>query len=413
MNRKITVAAAVLFACAGLLPGQALAAEVRPGESVVVGPAETIDDDLYAFGRTVTILGTVNGSVFAAGEAVTVAGPVSGDVSAAGNTVSVTGQVKGSLRAAGGTVTLAAPVTRDLLAAGGTIGTAANGSVGRDVLVAGGSSNLAGAVGRNVSAAGGELVLAGPVGGNVSTDVQRLTVDPRASVGGELRYVQREQANIAAGARIGRVVRAEAPQAAPEVPPGPGAGVVGWLRGLTGAAALGVLFVVLFPAFASRAAGTIASSPFASLGLGAGELVGGPILALLVFGLGIVLGGWWLGLAVLGVYGALVSVGYVVAALALGWWVMARIGQSNRHRIWAPLVGVVLLGLAGVVPILGGLVIALAALLGVGALSIALVRAYREANPSGEAAVPREVGSSEQGADEGPVGAASALHPAA
>jgi hypothetical protein len=43
----------------------AFAAEVRQGETVVVGPNETIDDDLYAFGTTVTVLGTVNGDVFA------------------------------------------------------------------------------------------------------------------------------------------------------------------------------------------------------------------------------------------------------------------------------------------------------------------------------------------------------------
>src|SRR5437870_3223111 len=84
------------LALAGALP--ASAAEVRPGDRVVVGANETIDDDLYAFGGTVTVLGRVNGDVIAAGGTITIAGPVAGDVSAAGGTIQVSGDVKGSVR---------------------------------------------------------------------------------------------------------------------------------------------------------------------------------------------------------------------------------------------------------------------------------------------------------------------------
>src|SRR6266542_488128 len=54
----------------------AFAAEVRQGDNIVVGANETINDDLYAFGSTVTILGTVNGDVFAAGGTTTISGQV-------------------------------------------------------------------------------------------------------------------------------------------------------------------------------------------------------------------------------------------------------------------------------------------------------------------------------------------------
>src|SRR6266540_6669200 len=67
LARRITMALfGTLLLSAGAAP--ALAAEVRQGDSVVVGPNETINDDLYAFGSTVTILGTVNGDVFTRSE---------------------------------------------------------------------------------------------------------------------------------------------------------------------------------------------------------------------------------------------------------------------------------------------------------------------------------------------------------
>ncbi|MBI3965518.1 MAG: hypothetical protein HY329_07780 [Chloroflexi bacterium] len=38
-----------------------LAADVRPGDSIVVGPTETVDDDLYAFGSAMALVRTYRG----------------------------------------------------------------------------------------------------------------------------------------------------------------------------------------------------------------------------------------------------------------------------------------------------------------------------------------------------------------
>src|SRR3954454_9859371 len=105
MRRAVLSLLAALLAVL-LAPGPALAAEVRGGDVVVVGPGETIDDDLYAAGQSITIRGQVHGSVFAAGSSVTVAGVVPGDLFAAASTVDVPGTVAGSVHAAGGNVAL-------------------------------------------------------------------------------------------------------------------------------------------------------------------------------------------------------------------------------------------------------------------------------------------------------------------
>src|ERR1051326_2200236 len=101
-------------------PPAAMAAETRGGNEITVGPNETIDDDLYAFGQNVTILGTVTGSFIAGGNTVTVSGDVGGDLMAAGSTVLVNGPIHGSVRAAGQSVEIYNRIDGDLLASGNT-----------------------------------------------------------------------------------------------------------------------------------------------------------------------------------------------------------------------------------------------------------------------------------------------------
>ena len=78
--------AAFTSAIALIVPATALAAEVRSGDTVTIGPNETVTDDLYVFGNNVVVQGTVNGDVIAAGSSVTIAGHVTGSVMAAGST---------------------------------------------------------------------------------------------------------------------------------------------------------------------------------------------------------------------------------------------------------------------------------------------------------------------------------------
>src|ERR1051325_1104670 len=109
-------------------PPAAMAAETRGGNEIAVGPNEIIDDDLYAFGQNVTILGQVTGSVIAGGDTVIIEGEIGGDVMAAGSTVMVDGPVHGSIRAAGQSVQLRNQVDGDLLATGNSISVVGGGA---------------------------------------------------------------------------------------------------------------------------------------------------------------------------------------------------------------------------------------------------------------------------------------------
>jgi hypothetical protein len=176
----------------------------------------------------------------------------------------------------------------------------------------------------------------------------------------------------------GTVAHAE-PEGAP-APSGPALAVLavlGWLRALVGLLILGVGLALLVPAFVVRAAEPAIASPLASLGVGAAELVLGPILALAVFALGLFVGGWWLGPILLGAWALALAIGLAVAGIALGRWLLLRAGRPARHPAWAALLGLTALWLIGAVPVLGGLVVLAAVLVGTGALTIALVRADR------------------------------------
>src|SRR5207247_6511193 len=87
VSRAMRVAGALLLGAVILLTTAtpAAAAVVRQGETVTVGPDETIEDDLYAFAANVNIAGTVRGDVIAAGANFSVDGTVTGNLMAAGS----------------------------------------------------------------------------------------------------------------------------------------------------------------------------------------------------------------------------------------------------------------------------------------------------------------------------------------
>ena len=355
----------------------AAAAVVRQGETVTVGPDETIEDDLYAFAANVNIAGTVRGDVIAAGANISVDGTVTGNLMAAGSTVVVRGEVGGSVRAAGATVTVHGKVGGDIIATTGDLTILGTGRVGRDVFVQSGTLTMAGAIGRDLQAGGGMATLDGRVGHDVYAELASLRLTDRAVVDGSVFYTSEREATVAAGARIGGSVQRRAPERAqPQVPPGPTALFVDWLRGLVGLLLLGLLIVIFFLGFSRRAGEALVHRPWVSLGVGVGVLIGLPLLAVLLFILGSLVGGWWLGLVALAAYAVLLAVGVPVAAVGVG-GALLRVFGRPVHVALALFVGLVVLLLVALVPILGAIVILLALLFGLGASTLAIVRGRR------------------------------------
>ena len=366
-----------------LTPGPAAAADIRQGD-ITIATTETIEDDLYVVGGNIAINGTINGDLIAAGGNITVDGNVTGDVVAAGNIIAIRGQVGGSVRAAGNSVVLDGKVTKDLLAGGNEVTILSNGRVGRDAILGSTNVTVSGQIARDLQAGGTNVKIDGGVGGNVLATVEKLQLTDRATVGGSLKYTSKNEAQIANTSSVKGPIQRQTPADTGRAPlvTGTAAVVLEWLKGLIGLLILGILVVFFFPGFSRRAGEALVRSPWLTLAIGALVLIGLPILSVVFFAVGALIGGWWIGFVVLAVFGVVLALSIPVAAVGVGGAVL-RIARRPVPVWLALFIGLVVLLLVALIPILGGVVIFCALLFGMGATTIAVVGNRRaEAAPA-------------------------------
>ncbi len=182
MNKKIYFAVIAVLA---LAPSLVLGATFRTGQNYYLDSGATINDNLYAAGGMVGILGTVNGDVITAGGSISISGNVAGDVTAAGGNLNITSNVAGDLRVAGGNIFVSNSVGGDLLVAGGQISVLPGTSVGKDA-----------------SIAGGVVYIDGTINGNLSVAAEEIKLGPSAVISGDFDYYSKKQATLENGASV-------------------------------------------------------------------------------------------------------------------------------------------------------------------------------------------------------------------
>ncbi len=367
--KSVLVALAGGLLLLGLLPVTALAADNRQGQTVTVGPNEVVNDDLYVAANTVDIQGTINGNLIAFGTTITVSGTVTRDVMAAGTNISIPGVVQGSARLAGGQITVTGQITGDLVAATGTLNLSREATVGRDAMIAAGTSTLAGSIARNLQIAGTTVTLSGPIGGNVTAQVTTLKLESGAAIAGNLDYTSNNTVSKAAGATVAGYTHQSTPT---NYTISPGWWFIGWIQTLVGFFLLGLLLIYLAPAFNSKAVSAYEKEPWSRLGVGLATAVLVPFAALVMFVVGLLIGGWWLAIFLLGIYTLALTVGFAVVGQMVGRFVLDRFGQPRAHPVMALLVGLLILTLASAVPWVGWIVGLLAVVYGLGVAILAL-----------------------------------------
>ena len=366
-----------------LTPAPAAAADIRSGQDITIATSDTIEDDLYAFGTNISINGTIHGDLIAGGSNISIDGNVTGDVIAAGNSVAIRGQVGGSVRAAGNLVVVDGKIANDLVAAGNEVTILGNGRIGRDAILAATTATISGQIARDLQAGGSNVKIDSSIGGSVVATVERLQITDRGSVGGSLKYTSKNEAQIANPSSVkGSVQRQTPDNGRAPLFTGTAALVVEWLKGLIGLLILGILVVFFFPGFSRRAGEALVRSPWLTLAIGALVLIGLPILSIVFFAVGALIGGWWIGFVVLALFGVALALSIPVAAVGVG-GALLRIARRPVPVWLALFIGLVALLLVALIPILGGLVIFCALLFGLGATTIAVV-----GNRRAEAAVP-------------------------
>ena len=352
-------------------PPSVLAADPRSGNTIVIPAGEIVADDVYASGNKVEVAGTIRGDLVAMAQTVVVTGEVTGDLLVASQEVRIPGRVGGSVRVMAMRVEVPGAIQEDLVAMAQTVVVPAGATIGRDVLLAAQGATLDGTVGRGVRGAAERLTINGEVRGSVQGDYNRLVIGPQAAIDGDVLYRSSNEAEIAPGARIGgRVERT------PVEEPSPWMRVLvfiaAWLRGVVGLTAFSLLVAWLAPRYSTRAVEAITGRPWLSLGVGALVLILVPAVALIIFVLGLLIGGWWIALVLLGVLWLLGVLSYAVVALGVGRWLAVRFGFAGAWPLWIVLAGSALLLAVLAVPILGAIVGFVALIAGLGGQLLAL-----------------------------------------
>lgn len=326
------------------LAGDRVALTARPLAGFAALPP-AIGGSAHLAGRRVAVEAGVAGDVYAAGYEVTTVLPVEGDATLAGYEVTA-GPVAGDLRAAGRRVTLAGPV--------------------------GGYAALA----------GDRVTVDAPVAGDLALTAREVTFGPEARVGGRVILIAEAGEpvvavpdRVAPADRVERVTPVEA-DARPDVPaaiprPAPAAdrGFGATLVTLALLVALVTLAALLLPDRMARARTQLLARPWAALAVGAAAisaLMGSVILAAsTVVGL-VLVPILLLAIPVAGL------AGYVVGAHALGVRITAALGLAAPvtapAQARAAAAGVLALALAGLVPLLGWIVLLAVSLAGLAML---------------------------------------------
>jgi cytoskeletal protein CcmA (bactofilin family) len=326
--------------------------------------------------------------VVVAGGSVSAPGRVGGALRIIGGDIDMTGAADGEVSAAGGSVMIDGRVGRALQAAGGEVRIGPRATIAGDARLGGGEIVIEGRIDGTLHVAADQVFVNGSVGGDVSVRARRITIGPQARLEGALRWRARSPPQTAPGAAIAGEISG-APMREEEAP---GIGdmarqalnpALAWAAGAAWTVAWALMCFVIGALVAWAAPGVLDRVRLsrdgrwaAALGWGA-ALAAAPILGALAAIASLI--GMPLGVAIIMAYPALLAAGYAVGAIALG-AVLVR-GATIGRRLGALAVGLAVLAAIGFVPIVGGVVGAAAALLGLGAFALNHAPPARPATP--------------------------------
>jgi cytoskeletal protein CcmA (bactofilin family) len=401
----------------------ALGAEFRHDTNLKIPAEETIKDDLYAVGETITIDGIVEGDLIAFAKDIIINGEVRGDVIAAAQTIEASGTLGDDVRVAGQALKFGpkAKIGGDVIAGGMSLETEKGSTIAGDFIFGGYQALLAGQIDKDLLAGLANLQLAGKVGGDAEVFFESdgdpppinsmtggqpvriqmpqvpggLTLENTAEVDGKLKYTSKRDAKIDEAAKVTGGVSHEVPQteaAQPNAPPPPPqnealALFYSRLRHFLCAAMIGLVVFLVLPKSSLAWADNIRTRPFASLAGGILGFIGFFILAIGLFFATIVIG-VGAGAATLTelvptvIFGGTIGVvvlcfvfvifvfflGQAVVGLALGRLLLRK--DNFGSRLIAFLVGLLLVTLLLSIPKAGLLMFCLVFLFGLGGYTL-------------------------------------------
>lgn len=354
-----------------MLSGQkVLAADfIKPSgqdQNVIVSATQSYRN-LYTAGAAVTINGNIAGDLTAAGGTVTVVGGVEKSALLAGGTLNLVGDFGSNVKLIGGNVTVTGKVGGDLAIAGGNISVTGKSEIAGDAIIAGGNVIIDAPVNGSIHVLGGNVTINGKVRGGVYVQAgQQLTFGPQAEVGGKITYKGPKQAVVQAGAKIGQI---DFSLSQPRRYENRFFAVLtfAFLLKLLALMVAGWLLLKIKRSWAQAVVDRTMQKPWESLGWGFLGVIAVPILivvcllAFVGFYVSAIAGAWFV---------LTLLLTQIFATVVLGFWVLKLVGKTGHLLAdWQSLVvGVILWGILGLVPVLGWIAETLLFLMTLGAL---------------------------------------------
>jgi len=172
--------------------------------SVVVFPSTAVlNQDYFAYGKTIEVSGTVNGDVYVFGGQIFIDGVVNGDVIVAGGSVEISGKVSKDVRLLSGQASISGTVGRNVTAVTATIELAPSARVGRNIIVVSGNVDLESIVANNARVYASNLRVSDGIGGKLYAYVGSMRITSKAKIQGDVEYWSNKNAVIDPHAKIG------------------------------------------------------------------------------------------------------------------------------------------------------------------------------------------------------------------
>jgi len=383
---SVFLAVALLLSLGFAPPAQATEF-VKTRSTYEVPAGQTVRNDLFIFGNSAHIDGTLDGDLFFFGHSLTVDGQVTGDVFAFADSVRIKGKVGGNVRTFNQSISIEGDVARSVMSFVNHFELPAGATVGGSATLFVEDMQIEGRLGRDLCAFAGEGKLDGRVGGEVRLYQDRhargvISVGSRADVAGDFHYRGPTAPDVSSNAKLASAPHVEIVHEVPDYLRSYSYWYNAMIWGM--AFVIGLLFISVAPGFVQQASREV-SRIGAPLGLGLVAFLGLPIAAVVacvtVVGLGV-------GISAFFLWVFLLCFAQVFTAVWLGETLMGTTSEAWPMTGRLAL-GLLVLRLGALIPVIGFWVRFIACVLGMGALVLLIFRrVQRPIVPSPMAAAP-------------------------
>ncbi len=344
------------------------AAQTKAAETSAAG-------NTYLAGGDLRIVTPVIADLISAGGRISVEREVGADAALTGGSVDVRAPVMQDLRVAAGTVNIQSNIGGDLAAAGGSVKIENTARIAGSAWLSGGEVTVAGRIGKGAKIYGNRINISGEIVGDTRLAGQQIVLAPSARIDGNLSYASPTELPENQRAQIsGTITRLETPEGWHA--DNSGRNALSWFHPIFFLSMLicGMLLYLLFPNAVTGAAYAIRQYPGRTLLAGVALLFTVPPLAILFM---VTVVGLPIGFALLFLYPLALLLGYITTAFFVSREIAVALKKYTEPPGWKKqtlflALSLLVLGIALVIPYLGGLILILAIVAGLGGWAVSV-----------------------------------------